>query len=196
MKIRIEPHLSRFEVIRQLKELIVEYGRLKSEGEYQDLDYSFNDYLYSQSLDPVRRFLMLCISPSSLGEETDYDQMINYWSGKFQSSRGTLKIFDYLDEIGGILGIKIGKGNPGDEDYIPPYHYDTKTLEVNFIETETTDINLFMKAGVEFFKSLLYFQDLRDTYEVLKLDLTSELYVNLSAGSQFYSSYTISEDEI
>lgn len=196
MKIRIDPHLTSFEVIRQLKELIVEYNKLKNSGEYQDSEYSFGDYLYSQSLDPVRRFLMLCISPESLGSDVDYNQMITYWTEKFQTFRGTLKIFDFLKEIGGILGVKIGKGEPGEEGYIPPYYYDTKILEVNFTEVETTDMNLFVKAGMEFFKSLLYYQELRDTYEILRLDLTSEIQINLSAGSQFYSSYTITEDEI
>lgn len=185
MKIRIDPHLTRFEVINQLKTLIIEYNKLKSSGKIQDNEYSFEDYLYSQSLDPVKRFLLLCIPESSLGEGVDYDQMINYWTSKFQNSRGTLKIFEYLHEMGGILGVRIE-----DPENIS---YDTKTLEVTFIDTETTDINLFVKAGTEFFKALLYFQDLRDTYETLRLDLTSEIYINLSAGSQFYSSYVIDE---
>lgn len=192
MKIRIEPHLERFEVISQLKKLILEYNKL---GGNQEVEYSFGDYLYAQSLDPVRRFLLLCIPESTIGDKEVHTQMINYWTNKFQGVRGTLKIFDYLQEMGGILGVKIGKGEPGDIDYIPPYTYDTKTLEVNFIEIETTDMNLFVKAGSEFFKALLYFQDLRDTYETLKLDLTSEIYINLSAGSQFYTSYTIIEDD-
>lgn len=197
MKVRIEPHLySRFEVIRQLRELIIAYNESKTSGEYQDTEYSFTDYLYSQSLDPVQRFLMLCIPKSSFPEEADYDQMITYWTMKFQTSRGTLKIFEYLREMEGILGVKIGRGNPGDDDYVAPFGYDTKTLEVNFIETETTDMNLFVAAGVEFFKALLYFQDLRDTYEVMRLDLTSDLYVNFSAGTQFYSTFTIEEDGI
>lgn len=196
MKIRIDPHLTRFEVIRQLKELIEEYNKLRGSGEYQDSEYSFQDYLYSQSLDPVRRFLLLCIPEESLPSEVDYDHLISYWTEKFQSFRGTLQIFEYLSEMGGVMGVKIGKGLPGDEDYIPPYFYDTKTLEVNFTEVETTDMNLFVRTGVEFFKALLYFQDLRDTYETLKLNLTSEIYINLAAGSQFYSQYTITEDEI
>lgn len=183
MKVRIDPHLERFEVISQLKKLIIEYNKLKSSGLYQDTEYSFGDYLYSQSLDPVRRFLLLCIPQWE--DEKMYDQMINYWTAKFQTSRGTLKIFDYLEEMGGIMGIKIGN-----------YKYDTKVLEIDFLETETTDMNLFVKAGSDFFKALLYFQELRDTYEIMKLDLTSEIYINISAGSQFYSSYTIEEDEI
>lgn len=196
MKIRIDPHLERFEVISQLKKLIIEYSKLKTEGFYKDDEYSFNDYLYSQSISPVQRFLSLCIP--KFEDEDVYNQMLNYWTSKFQTARGTLKIFDYLEDMGGIMGIKIGKGNPGDEGYVPPYYYyDTKVLEINFTETETTDMNLFVKSGSEFFKSLLYFQDLRDTYEMMKLDLSFEISVNLSAGSHFYSSYTVTEgDEI
>lgn len=193
MKIRIDPHLERFEVISQLKKLIIEYNKLKTSGHYQDTEYSFGDYLYSQSLDPVRRFLLLCIPQWS--DTVAYEQMINYWTAKFQTARGTLKIFDYLRDLGGIMGIKIGKGEPGDPDYAPPFVYDTKTLEVNFTETETTDMNLFVRTGEEFFKSLLYFQTLRDVYELMKLDLTSEIYINISAGSQFYSSYQIEDDD-
>lgn len=195
MKIRIEPHLRKFEIIQQLMSLIGEYSNAKISGEYKDMDYSFGDYLYSQSIDPVRRFLLLCIPETNFEDSDTYTQMINYWTERFQTFRGTLKIFDYLEEMGGIMGIKIGHGNPGDQDYIPPYIYDTKTLEVNFIETETIDMNLFIKAGTEFFKSLLYFQDLRDTYETLKLDLSSDIYINLSTGTQFYSTYTVTEDE-
>lgn len=191
MRVRIEPHLERFEAISQLKKLIIEYGKLKSSGLFKDTENSFEDYLYSQSLDPVKRFLHLCIPQS---QYPDYDQMINYWSSKFQTFRGTLKIFDYLQEMGGVMGILIGKGSPGDNDYIPPYKYDTKTLEVNFTEVETTDMNLFVKTGTEFFKALLYFQDLRDTYKTIKLDLTSEIYINLSSGSQFYSTHIIEDN--
>ena len=116
MKIRIEPHLERFEVISQLKKLVIEYNRSRMKGEYQSQEYSFSDYLYAQSIDPVQRFLMLCIPEDSLGSKVEYEQMINYWTTKFQSARGTLKIFEYLKEMGGILGVKIGKGEPGDSD--------------------------------------------------------------------------------
>lgn len=197
MKIRIDPHLTRFEVIRQLRDLIISYNKAKTSGEYEDEKYSFNDYLYQRSLDPVKKFLLLCIPEESLSGDVDYDQMITYWTNKFQTFRGTLKIFDILSEMGGILGIILGKGSPGDSDYVPSYYYDTKTLEVNFTETETTDINLLVRTGTEFFKALLYYQELRDTYETIKLNLVSDIYINLSAGAQFYSTYTaIEEDEI
>ena len=196
MKVRIDPHLTRFEIIRQLRDLLVAYDELKVSGDIQDENYSFTDYLYSQSLDPVKRFLILCVPEDSLGSDTDHEQMITYWTEKFKTLRGTLDIFKALDELSNVLRLKIGHGEPGDLDYVPPYIYNVRSLEVNFTEVETTDMNLFTRAASEFFKSLLYFQDLRDTYQSLKLNLTSDIIINLSAGSRYYTSFTATEDEI
>lgn len=195
MKIRIDPHLSKLEVIQQLKALIVEYGRARSNGEIQESTYSFSDYLYQKSLDPVKRFLMLCIPEDSLESGVNYDQMINYWASKFQSFRGTVKIFEFLEELSDIMGIKLGNGNFGESNYVAPYIYNITTLEINFTEVNTSDINLFTSSSIEFFKSLLYYQELKDTYETIELELFSELNINLSGGVEFFSTYTATEEK-
>ena len=100
MRIHIPKHFERFEVISQLKELLTEYAK---GGITNDGENSFESYFYQNSLDPVKKFLMLCIPKDKIGE-ADYDTVINYYTSKFFSFRGTLKIFEFIDEIKDILG--------------------------------------------------------------------------------------------
>ncbi|MCF0116345.1 MAG: hypothetical protein HUJ56_13435 [Erysipelotrichaceae bacterium] len=185
MKIRIDPHLEKFEVIRQLKALITEYGRLISEGKYADPKESFYDYLYYHSLDPVRKFLMLCIPEDKVSEEVDYDTLLNYYTSKFLSFRGTLKVFDYLQELKDILGVELTS-----------YTYTVTTLEVNFDKICTVDINLFTSMVRDFFYALLYFQDYIDAIKTLQLDLYAELKVNLSGNVAFFTLSEVTEEVV
>ena len=106
---------------------------------------------------------MLCIPKDKIGE-ADYDTVINYYTSKFFSFRGTLKIFDFLDEIKDILGVKIKN-----------YTYTVTYLDIEFEEVETFDMNLFTSSVSNFFSSLLYFQEYIDVIESLKLDLVSDI---------------------
>lgn len=179
MRLHIPKHFERFEIINQLKQLLLEYSK---GGITNDTTMdSFVDYLYQNSLDPVRRFLMLCISKDKIGE-ADYDSLINYYTSKFFSFRGTLKIFKFLDEISFILGIKI-----------KDYKYTVTSLEINFEEVETFDMNLFTVSALEFFNALLYFQNYLDYIESLRLDLVSDLLVILSGGIVSYNEYKVEE---
>ena len=182
MVIYIPSHLEKFETIRQLKALIKEYRSQKVSGKFPENIGSFRDYLYHRSLDPVRKFLMLCIPESAFGEGVNYETMINYYSEMFQSYRGTLQIFNFLDEIKDIMGVEI-----------VDYSYTVSTLYVNFGDITTFDINLFRESALEFFKALFYFQDYVDTLNRLKLELESDIYVSISAGSQFYKEFTVEE---
>lgn len=185
MRIHIPVHLEKFEVISQLKKLLIEYskGGLNTDG-----SNNFQSYFYEKSLDPVKRFLMLCISEEKIGE-ADYDTLINYYTSKFFSFRGTLKIFDLLEEIKNIMGISIIK-----------YSYTVTSLTVDFGGVETFDMNLFNSSSLEFFKALLYFQDYIDTIKTLHLDLLSDINITLSGGAVCYSEFKINmevtEDEI
>ena len=154
MRIHIPSHLEKFEIISQLKKILIEYskGGLTTDG-----SDSFESYFYERSLDPVRKFLMLCISKDRIGE-ADYETLINYYTSKFFSLRGTLKIFDLLEETKKILGISIIN-----------YSYSVISLTIDFGEVETFDMNLFNTSASEFFKALLYYQDYIDTIKTLKL---------------------------
>lgn len=178
MRINIPKHFEKLEIVSQLKKILVEYAK---NGVTNNGIDSFQSYLYQSSLDPVKRFLMLCISKSKIGS-ADYDTIINYYTSKFFSLRGTLKIFEYMDQIKDILGVKIRS-----------YSYTITTLEIDFEEVETFDMNLFTSSALDFFKALLYFQEYLDIIESLKLDLVSEINIVLSGGFVSYNEYKIEE---
>ena len=180
MKIHIPSHLEKFEVISQLKKILVEYskGGLTTDG-----TNSFEDYLYQRSLDPVKKFLLMCISKDRIGENVNYESLINYYTSVFFSFRGTLKIFDILDNIKNILGITIIS-----------HEYTVTTLTVEFGDVETSSINLFSSISTEFFKALFYYQDYMDTIETLKLDLVSDINVTITGGIVSYTEYKIEEE--
>ena len=178
MRIHIPKHFERFEVISQLKQLLTEYSK---GGVTNDGNDSFENYLYQNSLDPVKRFLLLCISKDKIGE-ADYDTLINYYTSKFFSFRGTLKIFEFINEIKDILGIKIKN-----------YTYSVTTLEIEFDEIEAFDINLFVSSATEFFKALLYFQEYLDIIDTFRLDLESNINVVLSGGVVSYTEHKVEE---
>lgn len=179
MRIHIPSHLEKFEIISQLKKILIEYskGGLTTDG-----SDSFESYFYERSLDPVRKFLMLCISEDRIGE-ADYETLINYYTSKFFSLRGTLKIFDLLEEIKKILGISIIN-----------YSYSVISLTVDFEEVETFDMNLFNTSASEFFKALLYYQDYIDTIKTLKLNLVSEINITLSGGLVSYAEHEVTKE--
>lgn len=179
MRIHIPSHLEKFEIISQLKKILVEYskGGLTTDG-----SNSFESYFYERSLDPVRKFLMLCISEDRIGE-ADYETLINYYTTKFFSLRGTLKIFDLLEEIKKILGITIIN-----------YSYSVISLTVDFGEVETFDMNLFNTSASEFFKALLYYQDYIDTIKTLKLNLVSDINITLSGGLVAYTEHEVTKE--
>ena len=179
MRLHIPVHLEKFEVISQLKKLLIEDSK---GGQTTDELSSFESYLYENSLDSVKRFLMLCISEEKIGS-ANYDDLINYYTTKFFSFRGTLELFNLLEEIKEILGIEILS-----------YSYTVSTLSIDFGKIETFDVNLFINSASEFFKSILYFQDYIDTIESLKLDLVSELNIQLSGGLVSYSEFNIEEE--
>lgn len=174
MRIHIPSHLEKLEVVSQLKKLLTEYAK-------SGVTYDGEDYIYQSSLDPVKKFLMLCLSKDKIGK-ADYDTLINYYTSKFFSFRGTLKIFEFLDEIKDILGVKIKS-----------YSYTVTSLEIEFEEVETFDMNLFTLSISEFFKALLYYQDYLDIINSLRLDLVSDLNINISGGLVSYNEYKIEE---
>ena len=81
MKIHVPIHLRKIEVIDQMCKMIEEYG----ENFYIDTTDSFENYYYYLKLDPVKRFLNLCISRSDLYSGQDYEVVINYLSRLFYS---------------------------------------------------------------------------------------------------------------
>jgi hypothetical protein len=178
MRIHIPKHFERFEIITQLKELLTEYAK---GGVTNDGVDSFESYFYQSSLDPVKKFLMLCISEDRLGD-ADYDSVINYYTSKAFSFRGTLKIFEFLDEIKDILGVKIKS-----------YSYTVTSLEVEFEEVKTFDMNLFTSSVSGFFQALLYYQEYLDIIDFLRLDLVSNINIVLSGGLISYNKYKIEE---
>lgn len=178
MKLHIPKHFERFEVISQLKQMLLEYSKT---GILNTETNSFEDYLYSSSLDSVKKFLMLCISKDSIGE-ADYDNIIDYYTTKFFSFRGTLKVFELLDDIKDILGITIKS-----------YEYTTTSLTIDYDVIETGDINLFVSSATEFFKALLYFQGYIDFIATLKLNLEVDSEFSLSGGAVSYTNYKVEE---
>ena len=176
MRIHIPIHLEKLEIISQLKKILIEYskGGLTSDG-----TNSLDSYLYQRSLDPVRKFLIMCI-PNNQNNQLDYNVLIDYYTNKFFSFRGTTKIFDILNEIKDVLNISITS-----------YKYSVNGLDITFDKVSTSDINLFNKTISEFFSALLYYQEYVDIIKELNLNLTTEINSFISGGFVSFNELTV-----
>jgi len=173
MKIHVPIHLRKIEVIDQMCKMIEEYG----ENFYIDTTDSFENYYYYLKLDPVKRFLNLCISRSDLYSGQDYEVVINYLSRLFYSVKGTIKVFEYMRRY---LGLNF------EGDII----YTTKYIEFKLSDISLTDEKMFYQYLKEFLDALLYFQELRIIIDAVNLVLSGNINNYVYSGITCYNEIT------
>lgn len=193
MRIHIPKHFENLGVMRILKSLVEAY--IKEVGTSDLVETNYKDYLKASSVDPVKRLLdYICkIEKINLGEENEESDeayetrkayILSYYSHYLYSLRGTIKIFDILKEMESVLDLKIGT-----------YNYSTTNLYVEIDTIEIDDISLFNKYLSAFFGSLLYYKDLKEIIDNIRLNLEFEINSNISGGASFVSEYTVEEYE-
>lgn len=187
MRIHIPKHFENLGVMRILKSLIEAY--IKEVGTSDLVETNYKDYLKASSVDPVKRLLDYICKIKQLEGETDdeYESrkayILSYYSHYLYSLRGTLKIFDVLKEMEDVLDLKIGS-----------YNYSTTNLYVEIDTIEVDDISLFNKYLSAFFGSLLYYKNIKEIIDNIKLNLEFNISSNISGGAAFISEYTVEEE--
>lgn len=179
MKLYIPKHLREIELIDQLYRMIEEYGKSYSQTSQE----SFNNYYISQSNDPVKIFLELCISRDSIGSDQDYDEVINYLSKLFYSAKGTVKIFDYMVQFLGL-------------DFDGEIIYDSKEITINLNSLNISNETLFYNSLKDFLDSLVYYEKLNTNIGSVDLIIESNFINYVSGNLRSYSKITVEPYEI
>ena len=138
MNIYIPPHLRKIGILKNLCDIITEYSK-----NYVNTGSSFDDYQTYLKIDPVLRFISLCIPESEV--EQDYKTTLNYLTHLFYSVRGTAKVFEYMKNF---LGLEF------EGDIV----YTSKNLSFSLSGIKGSDASLFNNYLKDFLDSLLYFE--------------------------------------
>lgn len=179
MKIYIPQHLREVDIIDQLYRMIEAYGK-----EYSNTtNDSFSGYQNYRVDDPVKKFLELCISEDSIGENQDYDEVIRYLSKLFYSVKGTIKIFDY---IATFLGLDL------DGDIL----YDGQTITMNFINLNVPNEALFYESLRNFLDALICYVELNTNIDTVDLTIQSNFINYIGGNLRSYNKITVDPYEI
>ena len=179
MKIYIPKHLREVEVIDQLYRMIEAYGQ-----EYSDITTdSFGEYQVSQTSDPVKKFLELCISEDSIGEGQDYSEVINYLSKLFYSVKGTIKIFDYMAKF---LNLNL------DGEIL----YDSREITLNFINLNVSNEALFYNLLRDFLDALILYTRLNTNIDVVNLNIKNDFTAFVGGSLRSYKKIEVEPYEI
>lgn len=177
MNIYIPSHLRKIGVIGKMCEAIQEYANY-----WEDTESSFDDYYYYLKIDPVKRFLNLCISEDSIVSGENYETVINYLSRLFYSVKGTVKVFEYMRRY---LGLSI-QGE---------IIYTTKYIEITLAEISLSDEERFITCLSEFLSALLYYGELRLHVGTINMSLSSDIRSLVSGDVIGYNLITAIPDE-
>lgn len=179
MKIYIPQHLREVDIIDQLYRMIEAYGQ-----EYSDsTENSFGEYQISQTSDPVKKFIELCISEDSIGEDQDYDEVVNYLSKLFYSVKGTIKIFDYMAKF---LNLDL------DGDIL----YDSQEITMNFIGLNVSNEALFYQLLKDFLDALIYYTKLNTNIDTANLTIQSNFTAYVGGSLRSYKKIEVEPYEI
>lgn len=154
MTIYIPQHLHQLEIIQTLVKMLQYYEehRDTSSEEIENFDQLY--YLYS--LDPVKRFIEMCIT--EVGEDQDYDTVINYYVNKFYHCKGTQRVLQMMEEA---LGITFESD--------PIYNNSNIVLQIS--EIKISNISTWSEALKDFLDHLLYYDQIQMTIENLRLQI-------------------------
>ena len=196
MDLYIPEHLRRIGVIKQLCTLIEGYAN--SDYYVENTSDSFDDYDFALKVDPVKKFLGLCLPEDVVyevgswvwNEETeeyvrvpwdkdtqDYEMVINYISKLFYSVKGTTTVLTYMKRY---LGLKI----VGDILYTPHH------IEFYVDELEVEDEGLFRDALEDFLSALLFYEELNVNFGQVVLPIRSDIKSYMNGGAVCFRYYT------
>ena len=183
MKIFVPKYLRKLGVLGNLCNAISEYS-----SKYEPIgDGSFSDYQLFLKIDPVKRFINLCLSektdliekgtcsiynnPDSITyvgkEEPDPDVILNYLTRLFYSIRGTYDVFTYMSSY---LGLEF-EGNPV---------YTSESVSFTLKKTVGDDLAIFEESLNNFLNALLYFGKLE--YSIENADLIIQINSNINGA--------------
>lgn len=169
MNIYIPQHLRKIGVIKQLCQMVQAYGDPENPY-YLEATGAFDNYKYCLKLDPVKRFLSLCIPESKyIDSDQDYDAVLSYLSALFYSVKGTLKVFEYMKKYLGL-------------EFQGEIVYTTKYVEFSLKNLKVDDESIFSEAMRDFLNALLYFQEFIFNSNIIGISIESEIKNKLSAG--------------
>lgn len=179
MRIYIPQHLREVEIIDQLYRMIEAYGQ-----EYSDTTTnSFGDYQISQTSDPVKKFLEQCIPESSIGENQDYEEVINYLSKLFYSVKGTIKIFEYMERF---LGLNL------DGEIL----YDSQKITINFVDLSVSNEALFYQLLKDFLDALITYTELDTNIGTVNLNIENSFNAYVGGSLRSYQKIEVEPYEI
>lgn len=179
MRIYIPQHLREVEIIDQLYQMIAAYGEEYS----SDSTDSFENYQSSLASDPVKKFLEYCISEEDMGEDQDYDEVINYLAELFYSVKGTIKIFDYMERY---LNLNL------DGDIL----YDSNEVTINFVDLDVSNETLFYELLTDFLDALIYYTNLNTNIGTTNLNIENSITAYVGGSLRSYRKIEVDPYEI
>ena len=159
MRIYVPTHLRKLGILKNFCDMIQAYEKDYSEG-----TGSFDDYQTYLKIDPVRRFISLCIPET----DQDYETVLSYLTRLFYSLRGTTKVFEYMKSMLGL-------------EFEGEVIYTTRTLGFTLAEIKGDDAAVFDQYLREFLGALVYFENL--DYRVTNLTIRVENVVPFKVGA-------------
>ena len=176
MNIYVPKHLRRLEIVNNLCEMIQKYG----EG-YQESTGSFDSYQTYMKIDPVKRFIGMCLSEIPIPLDQDYETVLNYITRLFYSIKGTYSVFEYMKRYLGLEFV---------DDFVL---YTTKTISFTLVRKVGDDISLFDEYLLEFLRYLLYFESINYSIRDAMIDIRDELDFYGGPGIITYKRYIVTK---
>lgn len=185
MNIYIPSHLRKLRIVDQLYRMMHEYitGELNDGVGYGDSEVSsFDDYQYMLKLDPVKKFISMCITEDDLPESQDYESVVNYLSHLFYSVKGTAKVFEYMKKYFTRLHMS--------EDII----YSTSNMSISIDYLEVGDQGTFEEALMGFIDALVYTQEVKKEIGRIKLIISETIKTDIGCFAVPYKNNVVSEE--
>jgi hypothetical protein len=167
MTIFVPQHLRKIPLLGELCEIIKRYAE-----EYEQTSSSFDDYRSYMKIDPVKRFIGMCLNDyyQRIGGEFD-EVALNYLTRLFYSVRGTYNVIVFSERY---LGLQFESVS-----------YTPRALSFILDHIIGNDVSLFDEYINTFYHYLLYSGDLN--YKVKDLTVTIDESLSLFGGNGIVS---------
>ena len=137
MVIFIPSHLEKnIPIVNQMSSMINEYTeKYGNDDSLGSFDYYYSHY----SIDPLKRFIELCLNKDDYIDngtedvENSYSDVVNYLVKKFYSVKGTALVFEYMERY---LNFSFVSG----------YKYSISGVEFTISYVKTTDLSIYIKT--------------------------------------------------
>lgn len=173
MTIYIPEHLRKLEILDNLVRILETYNETEKPYELteRDLDSFFDYHYYNYTLDPVQAFVSLYVQDEA---------KLHYYVNRLYSVKGTQKVLELTRKF-----------FFSDDSSIFSYSYEVPDLKVTVGEVKTTDFDTYQKTLTHYLEYLLFFDDYRELFKKVILELSVGIKNRVSTGSFDYSEHTI-----